>query len=144
MKLFFKIAILLFITSVINVGCESNKQSNKVSDSSVSQIKQGEVQALTPSEFKEKSVNQTIIDIRTPYEFKQGYIKGAVNINYYSRNFLENFTNYDKNTPIFVYCRSGSRTSSAAKKLAKAGFQKVYDLRGGIMNWARNNNQIEK
>jgi rhodanese-related sulfurtransferase len=144
MKLSFQIALLLLFTSIVNAGCDSNKQSNKVSDNSINQIKQGEVLVLTPAEFKEKSINQTIIDIRTPYEFKQGFIKGAVNINYYDRKFLEDFVNYDKNEPLFLYCRSGSRTSSASKKLTKAGFLKVYDLRGGIMNWARNNNQIEK
>ncbi|MFK5959214.1 MAG: rhodanese-like domain-containing protein [Lutibacter sp.] len=144
MKLSLKIAFLLLFISVINFSCESNKKSNNVSDNSINQIKKGEVFLLTPAEFKEKSVNHIIIDVRTPYEFKQGFIKGAVSINYFDRKFLENFTSYDKNEPIFIYCKSGNRSSSASKKLAKAGFLKVYDMRGGILNWNRNNNQIEK
>jgi rhodanese-related sulfurtransferase len=144
MKLAFKIAFLLFFTSIINVGCNFNNKSNNDGTDSGTKIRQGEIITLTPQEFKEKYPNNTIVDIRTPYEFKQGYIKGAININYYSRNFTEKFVTFDKNKPIYIYCRSGSRTSSAARKLVKAGFQKVYNLRGGIINWARSNNQIEK
>lgn len=144
MKSPFKMAFLLLFMSIINFSCESNKKPNNASNNSINQIKQGEVHLLTPAEFKEKSVNYTIIDIRTPYEFKQGFIKGAVNINYYDKNFLENFVNYDKNEPVFIYCRSGNRTSSASKKIVKAGFLNVYDLQGGISNWVRNNNQIQK
>ncbi|MEK7525218.1 MAG: DUF1573 domain-containing protein [Patescibacteria group bacterium] len=38
----------------------------------------------------------------------------------------------DKNTPILVYCRSGSMSKIAGEKLAKLGYQMVYDLGGGI------------
>ena len=140
-----KTIVLLLIIVSVNLGCENKQQNkNQVGETSITQSNLGEVIEISPSEFKEKSINHTIIDIRTPYEFKQGYIKGAININYYDRNFLDNFKNFDKNEPIFIYCRSGSRTSSASRKLVKLGFLKVYDMQGGISNWARNNHQIEK
>jgi len=144
MKLSFNKALLLLFISIISLSCDTNKKPNSTSDNSINQDSQGKVHLLTPAEFKEKYVNHTIVDIRTPYEFRQGYIKGAVNINYYDRKFLENFKDFDKSEPIYIYCRSGSRTSSASRKLVKAGFLNVYDLRGGISNWIRNNNQIQK
>ena len=144
MKLSFNKALLLLFISIISLSCDTNKKPNSTSDNSINQDSQGKVHLLTPTEFKEKYVNHTIVDIRTPYEFRQGYIKGAVNINYYDRKFLENFKDFDKSEPIYIYCRSGSRTSSASRKLVKAGFLNVYDLRGGISNWIRNNNQIQK
>jgi len=144
MKLSFNKALLLLFISIISLSCDTNKKTNSTSNNSINKDSQGKVHLLTPAEFKEKYVNHTIVDIRTPYEFRQGYIKGAVNINYYDRKFLENFKDFDKSEPIYIYCRSGSRTSSASRKLVKAGFLNVYDLRGGISNWIRNNNQIQK
>jgi len=144
MKLSFNKALLLLFISIISLSCDTNKKTNSTSNNSINKDSQGKVHLLTPAEFKEKYVNHTIVDIRTPYEFRQGYIKGAVNINYYDRKFLENFKDFDKSEPIYIYCRSGSRTSSASRKLVKAGFLNVYDLRGGISNWTRNNNQIQK
>ncbi len=130
-----KTIVLLLIVVFINFGCENNQQNKS---------NLGEVIVISPSQFKEKSVNHTIIDVRTPYEFKQGYIKGALNINLFDRNFIKKFENYDKKEPIFLYCRSGNRTSPAAKKLLNAGFLQVYDLDRGILNWERNKNPIEK
>lgn len=145
MKKYFKTLVLLLIVISINLGCENKQQKkNQAGETSIKQGNLGEVIEISPSEFKEKSINHTIIDIRTPYEFKQGYIEGAININLYDREFLEKFESYDKNEPIFLYCRSGNRTSSAAKKLIKAGFMQVYDLQGGILNWEKNKNKIKK
>ena len=102
------------------------------------------INQVSAAEFKEKSENQTIIDIRTPQEYGQGYIEGAININYFDRSFLDQVSEFDKNKPIFIYCRSGNRTSSASKKLLKLGFTEVYDLQGGIISWARDKNEIVK
>ena len=89
-------------------------------------------------------MNQTIVDIRTPEEFAEGHIEGAVNINLFDNHFLDQISQFDKSKPIFLYCRSGNRTSSASKKIADLGFEQVYDLQGGILNWQRNNQQIAK
>lgn len=144
MKIPFKILVLLITFSIVQFSCDTNKKSKEVTDNSINQDKQGTVYLLTPNEFKEQSKGNTIVDIRTPFEFNRGYIKGAVNINYYDKNFTNNFADFEKDQPIFLYCRSGNRTSSASKKLINLGFKKVYDLRGGVQNWLRNNNQIEK
>ncbi|OGS72172.1 MAG: hypothetical protein A3F91_03000 [Flavobacteria bacterium RIFCSPLOWO2_12_FULL_35_11] len=109
-----------------------------------SQSQSDAIKVLTPTEFKEKSVNQTIIDIRTPQEFSEGHIEGAININYFDDNFLDQIAKYDKNQPIFIYCRSGNRTESASKKAVDFGFKEIYDLEGGILYWIKNNNDIVK
>lgn len=157
MKTIKKVFLILLI-STISVGCQGSQKSNlntntdgndiqtssELKSDSIVQTKTGEVHIITPAEFKEKSVNHSIVDIRTPFEFKRGYIKGAENINYYNRDFLEQMSKFDKNEPIYIYCRSGNRTSSASRKLSKLGFKEIYDLRGGILNWERSKNQIEK
>lgn len=132
MKTTIKLTLLVFVT-LLGISCNTKSQSQ--SDS---------ITVVTPTEFKEKSVNQTIIDIRTPQEFSEGHIEGAVNINYFDNNFLDQIAKYEKNQPIFIYCRSGNRTTAASKKIADFGFTKIYDLEGGILYWMKNNNEVIK
>lgn len=132
MKTTVKLMLLVLLT-VLGISCNTKSQSQSEA-----------IKVLTPTEFKEKSANQTIIDIRTPQEFSQGHIEGAVNINYYDNNFMDQIAKYDKNLPIFIYCRSGNRTSPASRKMADFGFTQINDLEGGILYWLKNNHETVK
>ena len=136
MKLFYKVSFTVLVT-IFLISC-NNKQPSKT------QTKAGKIEVITPADFKEKSTNQLIIDVRAPGEFAQGHIKGATNINLFDKNFTEQFLDFDKSTPLFIYCRSGLRTSKASEKLAEIGFENIYDLHGGIINWHKNNLPIIK
>ena len=76
-----------------------------------------------------------IIDVRTSQEFNSGHIIDATNIDFYSEDFTEKLKIVRKDVPIYVYCRSGGRSSSAANKMEKLGFTKVYNMIGGIGSW---------
>jgi thioredoxin len=79
-----------------------------------------------------------LIDVRTPEEFNAGHILDAKNINWLSNDFVRNIEKLDKSQPVFVYCKSGGRSSNAAKKLEELGFKKIYNLQGGMMSWDAN------
>ena len=130
------LATYLFLTLIL-FSCKE-KQPEKIKTS------KGEINRVTPLEFQNELKNYTLIDIRTPREFAQGKIEGAVNINYYDKDFLEQISKFDTSKPLFIYCRSGSRTYNAAKKISDLGFTQVYDLNGGIINWHRNKLKIIK
>jgi rhodanese-related sulfurtransferase len=87
--------------------------------------------------FKQLIDNQvgTILDVRTAGEFNSGYIDGAVNIDYYSKSFKTELAKLDKNKPVFVYCKSGGRSSKAMNIMNEMGFLNVYNLLGGYSNW---------
>lgn len=131
-----KLLLLIFI-SILSINCNNSPKVN-------SNEQLGKISLVSAIEFKEQSTNQTIIDIRTPQEFAMGHIEGAININYYDRSFMEQVAKLDKNKPIYMYCRSGNRTSSASKKLIKIGFTEVIDLDNGIISWAKNQYKIVK
>ena len=77
-----------------------------------------------------------LVDVRTPEEYQAGFIKDAVNIDFFDEaNFTTKFEKFDKDKPIYVYCRSGNRSQKAAAKLVAMGFKEIYDLKGGYMNW---------
>lgn len=78
-----------------------------------------------------------ILDVRTPGEFRQGHIEGAVLLDYYEPDFRERFAALDRTATIFTYCRSGNRSSHVLALADELGFRRVFDLRGGIVAWKR-------
>lgn len=92
---------------------------------------------LSTETFKD-SISQKkvqLIDVRTPQEYKAGHIKDAINIDYFSDKFSEDFKQFDKEEPIYIYCKSGNRSGKAAKILSELGFEKIYDLEGGYSHY---------
>ena len=94
--------------------------------------------SISVSEFIKK-INETpnaqIIDVRTPDEFSKGHLLDAVNYNWNGDEFDKQIIMLDKSKPVFIYCLSGGRSSSAASKMRDNGFSKVYQMEGGIMKW---------
>ena len=89
-------------------------------------------------EFSEKISEPGIIllDVRTPGEFAEGFIEGARLIDFQSGNFKNEIASLDKNATYAVYCRSGNRSGQAVKVMHDAGFHNVYNLNGGVIDWA--------
>ena len=92
---------------------------------------------ISPAEGKElleSGTELTLIDVRTPVEFAEGHIEGAVNSDIEGGAFSAFIADLDKDTTYVVYCRSGRRSALAAQAMVSAGFTHVYDL-GGIVDW---------
>ena len=85
-----------------------------------------------------------LVDVRTPEEFSQGHLKGAVNYDINGADFDGQLAKLDKSKPVLVYCLSGGRSASAAEKMEEKGFREVYNMKGGIMKWNAANQPIEK
>lgn len=79
-----------------------------------------------------------ILDVRTPGEYTQGHLPNAINYDWLGNDFEEQSKNLDKSKPVYLYCQSGRRSAQAADKLVSQGF-KVYELKGGILNWRSKN-----
>ncbi len=79
--------------------------------------------------------NALVIDVRPMADFNKGHIVDAMNIPMNGfKNQLGQLEKH-KDRPIVVNCRSGNQSQAACKTLRDAGFEKVYNLRGGIMGW---------
>lgn len=74
-----------------------------------------------------------LVDVRTPQEYAAGHIPGSINIPLDRILDIKNVIG-DKNTPLYVYCRSGRRSSQAAAELEKAGYRQVVNI-GGIIDY---------
>ncbi len=83
----------------------------------------------------QNSGNLVILDVRTPEEFATGYIRGAVNLDFKSSEFPGKLDELDKTKTYLVYCRAGGRSAKAMTMMKEKGFQRVYNLRGGVLEW---------
>lgn len=93
---------------------------------------------LNVEEFKkgfETEANAIIIDVRTPAELAEGQIDGHILINVMDPSFPNKINELDKSTPYYIYCRSGNRSGQVCNYMAGLGFEKLYNLEGGIMAW---------
>ena len=96
-------------------------------------------QLISQEEFAEILTKEIqLLDVRTPQEYQQGYIEGAVLINFFDPDFVTKVsTRFDKNKPLYIYCAVGGRSNKAARKLIAVGFDSVYDLKGGFTKWKK-------
>ncbi len=79
--------------------------------------------------------NTVILDVRTKSEVDESYIPNSININFYDNNFDSAISMLDKELTYYVYCRSGNRSSQTVEKLKSLGFEKAFNLEGGIILW---------
>jgi rhodanese-related sulfurtransferase len=93
---------------------------------------------LSVTEFSAKSAEAGVVtlDVRTPGEFAEGYIEGARLIDFQSGNFENEIATLDKTATYAVYCRSGNRSGQAVKVMMDAGFTNVFNMNGGVIDWA--------
>jgi rhodanese-related sulfurtransferase len=118
-----KKAIVLISSLLLLVGCSTSTTG---------------ATSMDVLEFSKKITESgvVILDVRTPAEFAEGYIEGAGLIDFQSGNFENEIALLDKDVTYAVYCRSGKRSGQAVKIMHDAGFHNVYNLEGGVIDWA--------
>ena len=118
-----KILTLLLAVLGLNTACSQNFEDYDV------------------KEFAEliADSNVVILDVRKADEFADGHIKGAILIDQFQSDFVEQAkAKLPKDKTIAIYCRSGRRSANAAGKLADIGY-KCVNLKGGILAWKEAN-----
>ena len=131
-------ALLLLAVAVIAVRSDGECGDICISDSEmqfriIEDISTEEAYAMIETRTGEPDF--VILDVRTPEEFKSGYIEGAINIDYYSETFRDDLGELDKEEPYLIYCRTGRRTAESMNIMRELGFVEVYNMLGGITDW---------
>lgn len=78
-----------------------------------------------------------VLDVRTPREYVAGHLEGATLIPIQELQRRLGELEAHKQEPVFVYCRTGNRSTVAARLMLDAGFDRVINLRRGIVAWER-------
>lgn len=77
----------------------------------------------------------SILDVRTPQEYSRDHIERSINIPL--QELAQKIGNEipDKNTSIYVYCLSGSRSTSAVDMMIQMGYNNVFSMTSGLLAW---------
>lgn len=97
-------------------------------------MKYSNVSASEFAALKEKA-NHVVLDVRSPGELGQGAVPGHTMINFFDSQFKSKVSTLDKSKTYLVYCRSGNRSAQACAQMGDMGFEKIYNLIGGIGAW---------
>ena len=127
LKVFIQIILLLF-TSFAAINAQS-----KV-----------EVNSTVANTMLQKDKKLVILDVRTVEEFKEGHLKGAINIDIRQPDALSKIDKLDHNAKYLVHCRTNHRSKIAVDHMMQSGFKTVYQMMDGFTGWAANNLSIEK
>ncbi len=134
------LSALLILTGLY--ACQPSSTSQSTTTESTNQTSATSVLTLNAQEFATKSTAGTVLDVRTAGEVAQGKIDGAVVIDFYSPDFLDQVSQISKDQEVYVYCAVGARSEEAARMLIQQGYTKVYHLEGGIQGWAQQGLQV--
>ena len=93
------------------------------------------VDPATFSKMISDEPDAVILDVRTKDEYSSFRIPKSVVIDIYNSDFFNKIDQLDRSKTYLVYCASGSRSVSACKQMKKMGFEKVYNLKTGILGW---------
>lgn len=119
MKIYILI-LIIFFTSCI-------KDVNGVVDITIVELK----------EVIERENEIQLLDVRLSSETNKGMILNAIHVNLLSNDFESKVIDVlDKEKPVYVYCRSGSRSKIASKVLLDKGYE-VFNVKGGYKDWLK-------
>ena len=135
---------IIVMTSFLITGCAQTKKEDVKNEDAGTTISKAEIVLVTPEDLNKAGDEIILLDVRSPEEYAQGHIKHAKNVNYFDADFMDQILKLDKNEEIYLYCKGGKRSNNAANKLKQAGFTKIYDLKGGIVNWTNQGLDISK
>jgi rhodanese-related sulfurtransferase len=138
MKTFLILVMLSFMFATTNGQSENATQNTSK--------KIGEIINVDEKEAHELIMSGKVIpvDVRTPEEYAEGYIKYSIIVDYKGADFVRKMGYISQDKPLLLYCRSGRRSLLAAEILTNLGYPKVYNLRGGIISWKEQVDMILK
>jgi rhodanese-related sulfurtransferase len=124
--------LIVVFSMMYLVGCTQQPENGQMTHSIspiVKTVSNKEVQDLL------KNPQVTVLDVRSPQEYKAGHIPGAINCDVNGESFESCTSTLDKNKPYIVYCAAGVRSTKAVEYLSEKGFEHLFNLKSGFNNW---------
>ena len=85
-----------------------------------------------------------VLDARSANEFKQGHIKGAINIDILQKEAFSKIDKLNREDKYIVYCHTYRRSGMTVDHMAKSGFKTVYQMIDGFAGWTANMLTVQK
>ena len=119
-----KKVLSIFLAALLLTGCAAPAE----------EIRYRQISMTDAVTMMEEETGYLILDVRTPEEFAEKHIPGAINVPNEVIGTEEIPELPDKDQLILVYCRSGNRSKQASEKLAALGYTNIVEF-GGINDW---------
>ena len=119
----FRLLSLALVSTLLLVGCGAK---------TVDVVKNEDAAAFQKTT---QQAGVVTLDVRTPAEFSQGHITGAINIDVEGADFAAEISKLNKSTSYAVYCHSGRRSAIATKIMQESQFKSLFNLQNGIQGW---------
>ncbi|MDH3705186.1 MAG: rhodanese-like domain-containing protein [Acidimicrobiia bacterium] len=124
------VAIALLV-SVLSAACGSSPAADEATAAGVRVVPVDEAAAI----HTDPPADLVVLDVRTPDEYVDGHLDGAVVLDFYAPDFATDLAALDRDVPYLLYCQSGNRSGQSRQMMAELGFTDVADIEGGISAW---------
>jgi len=136
----FSVAAFLVGAVVQPLGAEEKKAAVETAKAKSKDVSPDEAEKLL-----KENPGMTILDVRSPEEFAEGHIKGAVNVNVHEADFEKQVAKLDQTKPVMVHCGSGRRSTEALEEMGdKVKFPQIYHLNQGFRAWKAAGKPVEQ
>lgn len=129
-------SLVLIAAILFAVGCGTRSNTSSEKDPEISKnVASADIQNISVQEAQTAISDGDVqfLDVRMPAEFEEAHAKNAVNM---PLNSVEGrLKELKKDDPVYLICRTGSRSAAAAEILKNNGFQKIYNINGGTVDW---------
>lgn len=85
-------------------------------------------------DFIKNNKQVVLLDVRQPEEYREGHIPGSIHIPL--GELEDKLDKLDQNQEYLLICRSGRRSVFACEMLSEHGFEKLFNLQGGMLRWS--------
>ncbi|OGO22259.1 MAG: hypothetical protein A2Z28_04840 [Chloroflexi bacterium RBG_16_51_9] len=124
--------LFLAVGVILTVGCAA-QESKTTQPPAIRDVTAQD--AYTIIQQNRNNSDFVILDVRTPQEFAEGHIDGAINLDFYLPNFSDKIEKLDRGKTYLLHCRSGSRSLTTFEMMKRLNFTRIYHMTGGILEW---------
>lgn len=131
--------LMLVIVGTLGVVTSCGSDDPSSTETVATAATAGDFATISPQEAStvvaEPPADLVVLDVRTPEEYAEGHLDGAVLVDFYDPDFADQLSQLDPAVPYLVYCRSGNRSGQTLTLMQQLGFASAADVDGGIVAW---------
>jgi rhodanese-related sulfurtransferase len=97
-----------------------------------------QIPEITPIDLEQRieaGNTPLLVDVREPFEAKIADLPEVGQLRIPTGELVERLHEVDRDRDVVVYCRSGSRSARAVKLMLRRGYERVWNLEGGVLKW---------
>lgn len=123
---------IALVGGMLFTSCQTNQVEKVTSTEEIQQI----ISSLNNvNQVDLSNPNNVLIDVRTPEEYAEGHVPGAINLNVKDDNFWKKVSELDSTKNYYIYCRSGVRAKSAEAIMLENNLKKVHTFQDGMLTY---------